>query len=231
MRICGFQKMTLLDFPGHVACTIFTGGCNLCCPFCHNALLVTETEEAEEYSEESVLAYLKKRQGILDGVAITGGEPLIQKDIRDFILKVRALGYPVKLDTNGTRPEILKSLVRDGLVDYVAVDIKNSAEKYAETVGVPAFDLSPVEETIAFLKQGTVPYEFRTTVVSEFHTVADIEKIGQWIEGAPRYFLQKFVDSGGLIGENLHEVPKAEMQEMKEAAAKYVGTAELRGMD
>ena len=231
MLICGFQKMTLLDFPGHVACTLFTGGCNLRCPFCHNALLVTEVDDVEEYSEDYILSYLKKRQGILDGVAITGGEPLIQKDIRAFILKVRALGYPVKLDTNGTRPELLKELVSEGLVDYVAVDIKNSKERYAETAGMPALDLSPIEETVSFLLRGTVPYEFRTTVVREYHTIEDIGKIGQWIRGADRYFLQKFVDSGSLIGENMSEVPKSEMIAMQKEAEKYVKSVAIRGVD
>ena len=231
MLICGFQKMTLLDFPGHVACTLFTGGCNLRCPFCHNALLVTEVDDVEEYSEDYILSYLKKRQGILDGVAITGGEPLIQKDIRAFILKVRALGYPVKLDTNGTRPELLKELVSEGLVDYVAVDIKNSKERYAETAGMPALDLSPIEETVSFLLRGTVPYEFRTTVVREYHTIEDIGKIGQWIRGADRYFLQKFVDSGSLIGENMSEVSKSEMIAMQKEAEKYVKSVAIRGVD
>lgn len=231
MLICGFQKMTLLDFPGHVACTLFTGGCNLRCPFCHNALLVTEVDDVEEYSEDYILSYLKKRQGILDGVAITGGEPLIQKDIREFILKVRALGYPVKLDTNGTRPELLKELVSEGLVDYVAVDIKNSKERYAETAGMPALDLSPIEETVSFLLRGTVPYEFRTTVVREYHTIEDIGKIGQWIQGADRYFLQKFVDSGSLIGENMSEVSKSEMIAMQKEAEKYVKSVAIRGVD
>ena len=231
MLICGFQKMTLLDFPGHVACTLFTGGCNLRCPFCHNALLVTEVDDVEEYSEDYILSYLKKRQGILDGVAITGGEPLIQKDIRAFILKVRALGYPVKLDTNGTRPELLKELVSEGLVDYVAVDIKNSKERYAETAGMPALDLSPIEETVSFLLRGTVPYEFRTTVVREYHTIEDIGKIGQWIRGADRYFLQKFVDSGSLIGENMSEVSKSEMIAMQKEAEKYVKYVAIRGVD
>ena len=186
MRINGFQKLTLLDFPGHTACTVFTGGCNLRCPFCHNALLVTEADELEEYPEEEILAFLKKRQGILDGVAITGGEPLLQRDIRAFIEKVRALGYAVKLDTNGTFPKMLKELAEAGLLDYVAVDIKNSKERYAETTGIPRLDLSGIEETVRYLLEGHVPYEFRTTVVAEFHTPEDIRKIGEWIHGADR---------------------------------------------
>ncbi len=230
MKINGFQKLTLLDFPGHTACTVFTGGCNLRCPFCHNALLVTEAEELEEYPEEEILAFLKKRQGILDGVAITGGEPLLQRDIRSFIEKVRALGYSVKLDTNGTFPKILRELAEAGLLDYVAVDIKNSKEKYGETTGRPEIDLDPVSETVEFLLHGSVPYEFRTTVVREFHTKEDIEKIGEWIRGADRYVLQHFEDSGNLIGKNMHPVPREEMLEMQQIVRKYVGNAEVRGI-
>lgn len=231
MKICGFQKLTLLDFPGHVACTIFTGGCNLRCPFCHNALLVTEVNDVETYEEQTILDYLRKRQGILDGVAITGGEPLIQKDIKEFIRKIRNLGYAVKLDTNGTYPEILKEIVSEGLVDYVAVDIKNSKEKYAETVGIPGFDTAPIEETVRYLLENHVDYEFRTTVVSEFHETEDIISIARWISGSPRYFLQNFVDSGNLIGENLHEVPREMLKNMAAEASLYVPDTKIRGID
>ena len=231
MKISGFQKMTLLDFPGQVAATVFTGGCNLRCPFCHNALLVTELNETEEYSEDFIISYLEKRRGVLDGLAITGGEPLLQKDIRAFIERVRHLGYKVKLDTNGCYPDKLKDLVARNLVDYVAVDVKNSKERYAETVGVPGFALEPVEETVSFLKKGLVPYEFRTTVVDEFHTLEDILKIGEWIEGADAWFLQNFVDSGNLIGEDLHAAPRELLFAMREEGRKYVRKCELRGVD
>ena len=231
MKISGFQKMTLLDFPGQVAATVFTGGCNLRCPFCHNALLVTELNETEEYSEDFIISYLEKRRGVLDGLAITGGEPLLQKDIRAFIERVRHLGYKVKLDTNGCYPDKLKDLVARNLVDYVAVDVKNSKERYAETVGVPGFSLEPVEETVSFLKKGLVPYEFRTTVVDEFHTLEDILKIGEWIDGADAWFLQNFVDSGNLIGEDLHAAPRELLFAMREEGRKYVRKCELRGVD
>ena len=231
MLINGLQKLTLLDFPGHVACTVFTGGCNLRCPFCHNALLVTETEDLESYPEEDILAFLEKRRGVLDGIALTGGEPLIQKGVREFIEKVRALGYLVKLDTNGTRPEVLRELLTAGLLDYVAVDIKNSPEKYGETVGVPDFDITPVRETVDMLIKGSVPYEFRTTVVREYHSEESIGKIGQWIAGAERYFLQNFEDSGQLIGENLHAHDKNTLRLMKETAEKYVKSVAIRGID
>lgn len=231
MLINGFQKMTLLDYPGHVACTVFTGGCNLRCPFCHNALLVTEVADLEVIPEEDVFSLLKKRRGILDGVAITGGEPLLQKDIRTFIEKVRELGFKVKLDTNGTFPEKLKELVLDGLVDYVAVDVKNCPEKYAGTTGADSVDLNAVEETIAFLLENHVPYEFRTTVVKEFHTTEDIVKIGRWIYGAERYFLQNFVDSGNLIGEGMHAVSKEELFAMRDAVKPFVKEVNVRGVD
>lgn len=230
MKIYGLQKLTLLDFPGHTAATVFTGGCNLRCPFCHNAPLVTELSDFEAQDESVVTDYLKKRKGILDGLAVTGGEPLLQPDIRGFIERVRALGFAVKLDTNGCYPEKLKELVEAGLVDYVAVDVKNSKERYAETVGIPDFDLTPVEETVDFLKRGLVPYEFRTTVVKELHSIDDIGKIGQWITGAPRYFLQNFTDSGDLVGSGLHSHEKAVLEAMREAARMNVPATELRGV-
>ena len=230
MRIDGLQKMTLLDFPGKVACTVFTGGCNFRCPFCHNALLVTELPENPDYTVDEILAFLKKRSGLLDGVAITGGEPLINPDIGDFIRSIRRLGYSVKLDTNGSYPDRLKSLVAEGLIDYVAMDIKNCREKYAETVGLKSLELSRIEENVDFLKSGAVDYEFRTTVVKEFHTVEDIRSAAEWIKGAKRYFLQNFVDSGNLIDSSMSGVDKSVMLEMKRAAADFVPKTEIRGI-
>lgn len=230
MQIHGFQKMTLLDFPGRVACTVFTGGCNLRCPFCHNALLVTELSNTDVIPAENVLSYLEKRKGILDGVAITGGEPLLQPDIASFIRKIKSMGYAVKLDTNGAYPAKLRDLVCEGIVDYVAMDVKNCMEKYGETVGIPNFNVSKIEESIDFLLSGKVDFEFRTTIVKEFHTVEDVEKIGRRIAGAPRYFLQNFTDSGNLIGENMHECSKETLSLMREKALKYVQTCEIRGV-
>ena len=226
----GFQKMTLLDFPGKVACTVFTGGCNFRCPFCHNALLVTQLSEAEEYSEDEIIEYIRKRKGLLDGVAITGGEPLMSDSIIDFIRKVKAEGYAVKLDTNGSFPERLKYLVSEGLVDYVAMDIKNSKELYGRTAGLEHFDISKIEESVSFLLEGKVDYEFRTTVVNEFHTVESIAAAAEWIKGAERYFLQNFIDSGNLIGEGISGVPKEEMHKMCEAASQFVPNTTLRGI-
>lgn len=225
----GFQKLTLLDFPGRVACTLFTKGCNFRCPFCHNALLVTDMDEMS-YTDTEILDYLEKRTGILDGVCITGGEPLMQPGLEEFIKKVKTLGYAVKLDTNGSYPNKLKDLVNKGLIDYVAMDIKNTMGKYPLTAGIDERLIPAVEESIDFLLSGAVPYEFRTTVVAEHHNISDIEQIAKRISGAERYFLQKFVDSGHLIGENLHEVDENTMKNMLEKAKKYVKTAELRGI-
>lgn len=222
--------MTLLDFPGKVACTVFTGGCNFRCPFCHNALLVTKLPEKPDYTEDEILSFLEKRIGLLDGVAITGGEPLLNPDIADFIRKIRDMGYAVKLDTNGSFPERLKAIVSEGLVDYVAMDIKNRREKYAETVGLKNLDLSKIEESVEFLKSGAVDYEFRTTVVKQFHTVEDIRAAAEWISGVKRYFLQNFVDSGELICEEVCGVDKETMLKMKSVAADFVPQTEIRGI-
>lgn len=231
MRIHGFQKMTLLDYPGKVAATVFTGGCNLRCPFCHNAVLVEHPDEAPVFDEGEVLAHLEKKKNLLDGVAITGGEPLLQKDLPAFLEKLKGMGYPVKLDTNGSFPERLRALAEQGLVDYVAVDIKNRPEKYAETVGVKGFDLAPVRETVDYLLSGAVDYEFRTTVVREFHTAEDIRAISLWIRGAKRYFLQSFVDSGNLLRPGLSGVSAEEMEEMAAAAREKVPQVALRGVE
>lgn len=230
MKFYGMQKMTLLDYPGYVACTLFTGGCNFRCPFCHNALLVLDLDENYTIPEEEVLAFLKKRQGLLDGVCVTGGEPLINKDIGDFLSKVKELGFKIKLDTNGTNPALLKELVSQKLVDYVAVDIKNSPEKYAETVGLKSFDMSTINETVNFLMTGCVDYEFRTTVTKQFHTEKSMEEAARFIRGAKRYFLQNFVDSGNLIGSGITGQSKEEMEKLLSVVKKYVPDSYLRGI-
>lgn len=228
--IHGFQKMTLLDYPGKVACTMFTAGCNLRCPFCHNAFLVTKVDQTPAWDEAELLAYLEKRQGVLDGVCISGGEPLLHDNVLEWMRRIRQYDLAIKLDTNGTYPERLRTAVEEGLVDYVAMDIKNSREKYPVTVGVPHFDVKPVEESVTYLMSGAVDYEFRTTVVAEFHTLDDMENIGQWIRGAKRYFLQSFVDSGELISQNVHGVDEASMKALQRIAQKYVKKVELRGI-
>lgn len=226
MRIGGLQKLTLLDFPGHVACTVFLQGCNFRCPFCHNASLVLGTDAV---SENEVLSFLKKRQGLLDGVAITGGEPLLSAEIDALLEKIKALGYRVKLDTNGSFPERLRGLIQRKLVDYVAMDIKNSREKYDLTAGTSGF-LPSVEESVALLKEGLIPYEFRTTVVDELHEPADFAAIGQWLKGAQAYFLQAFVDSGNLLGVGMHAASKEKMELCRAEAAKQLTGVEIRGL-
>lgn len=230
MKISGFQKMTLLDYPGKVACTVWTLGCPFRCGFCHNASLVTHTQDALEITEEEVLSHLAKRKGLLEGICITGGEPLLHPDIEEFLVKIKALGYAIKLDTNGAYPKKLKELVGKGLVDYVAMDVKNSPEKYAETIGIEGFDISPVKESVEFLLSGGVDFEFRTTVVKEYHTVEDISAIALWIKGAERYYLQNFVDSGDLICSHLSAVSKEKMEEMQKAAHLVVPGTEIRGI-
>ena len=229
MLIKGFQKLTLLDYPGKTACTVFTGGCNFRCPFCHNAGLVTKLD-SEIIDKSEIFDHLKKRQGILDGIVISGGEPLLQNGIDEFLSEIKELGYEIKLDTNGSFPEKLKNIIDAKLCDYVAVDIKNSKEKYCETVGLENFDVSLIEKTVDILMNGNVDFEFRTTVTKNFHTIEDIEHIGEWIKGVERYYLQNFVDSGNLIDNSVEGVSKEIMYEMLDVVEKYVPTAELRGL-
>ncbi len=225
----GFQKMTLLDFPGRVACTLFAGGCNFRCPFCHNAGLVLGGV-TESYSEDEILDYLSKRKGLLDGVCITGGEPLLRPDLKEFIIKVRALGYAVKLDTNGSLPERLYELIEEGLIDYVAMDVKSSLAGYGRAVGIENFDTADIEKSIDLLLEDRVDYEFRTTVAHPLHSAEDIEALCQRIKGAKRYFIQNFVDSGNLIGEGLSAPDPEIMQQMLEIAKKYIPDTSLRGI-
>lgn len=230
MIIKGFAKLTLLDYPGKVACTVFTGGCNFKCPFCHNASLAVRAGEVDTIPEDEIFDLLRKRRGVLDGVCITGGEPLMHGDaLEDFIRRVKELGFAVKLDTNGSYPERLESLIGKGLVDKVAMDIKNSPERYGETAGVKDFDLAPIFRSIEILKNSGVDYEFRTTVVDELHTAEDIEKIGQLISGAKAYYLQAFVDSGDLIGEGMSAPSDEKMAEFLEISRKYTENSHIRG--
>ena len=233
MLISGLQKLTLLDYPGRVACTVFTGGCNFRCPFCHNApLVLPERLERDDNGEATVLAFLRKRQGILDGVAVTGGEPLLHTDMERFLGEVKALGYRVKLDTNGSFPERLRRLVEKGLVDRVAVDIKNAPARYAETIGVPGFDLAPVRETVAYLLSEPVEYEFRTTVVKGLHTRESLLEAAAWIAGAREYYLQQFKDSGDVIAiEGLGAFNAEEMHAFADAVRPLVPSVQVRGVD
>lgn len=231
MLIAGLQKLTLLDYPGHMACTVFTGGCNLRCPFCHNASLVLPEKLGEFMAEDEFFAFLRKRQGILEGVAITGGEPLLQKDMPAFLGRIRELGYKVKLDSNGCYPDRLMEIVSAGLVDRVAMDIKNSPELYGKTVGIPGFDMKAVEKSKNFLLEGRVEYEFRTTAVKGLHTAESIAAAAKWIEGAAEYYLQQFKDSGELLdGQGLGSFNEDEMKTLLAAAAEYVPAVQLRGV-
>jgi pyruvate formate lyase activating enzyme len=221
----------MVDFPGKLAATVFTGGCNLRCPFCHNALLVNRlAENPETHSVEEVLDFLKKRRGLLDGVVLSGGEPLMQSGAAEFLEQVRSLGYAVKLDTNGCYPEELEEILKRKLVDYVAMDIKNSREKYGATVGIPGFDVTPIEQSAVLLKNSGIDFEFRTTVVKEFHTAQDIVSIGQWLAGSPRYYLQQFVDSGDLVGTGCTAVEPLELQGFADLARPFFSLVELRGV-
>ncbi len=231
--IVGLQKLTLLDYPGQVACTVFTGGCNLRCPYCHNASLVLPERVREESGgAAAVLAFLEKRRGILDGVTVSGGEPLLQSDLASFLRTVRAMGYKIKLDTNGSFPERLRALVEEGLVDRVAMDVKNAPEEYAKTVGLPILDLSAIERSKEYLLSGAVDYEFRTTLVRGLHTSESVRAAAEWIAGAKEYYLQQYRDSGDLIdAEGLGAFSDDEMRAMADIVRPYVPPVLLRGME
>ena len=231
MKIHGLQKMTLLDFPGHVACTVFLGGCDFRCPFCHNFELADGTAKPV-MDEEALLSFLSGRKGLLDGVAFTGGEPCLHREgLPSLIRKIRDMGFAVKLDTNGYHPAFLKELLSEGLLDYVAMDIKNSPEKYAQTAGVPEIDLSRIRESIALLMESGIHYEFRTTLIDEFHEEEDVRKMGEMIRGADRYFLQAFTDRDTVPFAGLHAPETAKIQRFLEIARGFVASCEVRGVD
>ena len=228
MNVQGYQKLTLLDYPGRTACTVFTGGCNLRCPFCHNAGLVRTPLAGPNLTDE-VLEYLQKRRGILDGVCVTGGEPLLQPDLEDFLRKVKEMGYAVKLDTNGMLPQRLAGVLATNLVDYVAMDIKSSPDGYAAATGTDA-DVSAVTDSLSILRQSGIPYELRTTAVRGIHTEADFAAIGEWIGDVPAYFIQRFVDSGQLLGSGCDAFSPEEMEHLLTTVRVYTPSAQLRGM-
>ncbi len=230
MNISGIQKLTLLDFPGKLACTVFTSGCNFRCPFCHNASLVLPGM-SEHIDEGEVFSFLKKREGILEGVCITGGEPCLQSDLESFIEKVKALGFSVKLDTNGSFPEKLSALLEKGLLDYVAMDIKTSPERYAEVTGVTNESFfENVKKSVELLKECGIPHEFRTTTAKELQNAEDFLKIGQWLKGEKRYFLQQYESSGELVGKEMTPYEKEEIEEFKKLMENFVEDVEIRGI-
>ena len=231
VKFYGLQKLTLLDYPGKMAATVFTGGCNFRCPFCHNKGLVYLNDDQEEISEEEILDFLNSRKKILDGVCVTGGEPLLQDGIEDFLKKLRKTGLKIKLDTNGTFFEKLKKIVDEGLVDYVAMDIKNTKELYGKTTDLENFNISNIEKSVAYLKENHVEYEFRTTLVKEFHEGVDFKEIGEWLKGAKHYYLQNFVDHGTCIQEGLHEMDISDIKKIKETLMPYVEHVEIRGVE
>ena len=232
IKIGGLQKVTLLDYPGKAAAAVFTGGCNFKCPFCHNKELVFLPDNYEFFPAERVLEYLEKRRGLLDGVCISGGEPLIQDGLEEFIEAIREMGYLVKLDTNGYYPEKLEEIVHAGLVDYVAMDLKNTSEKYAETAGLnpEVFQIDRIEKSIEFLMHGNVEYEFRTTVVRELHTKEDLQAMAKRIQGARHYYLQQYQDSGSVIQPGWTAYDADEMAGLLAAVKAFVPDAELRGV-
>ena len=235
MIISGLQKMTLLDFPGKVACTIFLQGCNFRCPFCHNSDLLGASTDPFMTTEE-FLDFLKKRSGLLDAVCVSGGEPTLQKDLPELLAGIKALGYSVKLDTNGGRPEVLKALVNDGLVDYVAMDVKNSYRRYGATIGLSRPDMAAIEESLRFLIEGNVAYELRTTVVAEFHDEKSITEMGQWLSSLvpgkkpEKLFLQCFVARDSVLQSGLTPPEETQLRQYASILAPYVGSAAVRGL-
>ena len=231
MKICGLNKTTLLDYPGRVACTIFLSGCNFRCPFCHNSGLVLTPDIQAEYTKDEILKFLKKRTGILDGVCVSGGEPTLSPDLTDFLFRIKELGYNIKLDTNGTRPDVLRHLIQNHLIDKIAMDIKSCPENYPLLCGINAPDMDAINESVKILMQEAPDYEFRTTVVKELHTRHDFEKIGQWLSGAHVYYLQAYKDSAEVLQPGFHRYTRKELEDFRELLSAFVSLVEIRGID
>lgn len=231
MKICGLNKTTLLDYPGKVAATVFLGSCNFRCPFCHNSSLVLHADKEPEISCDEVLSFLKKRRGILEGVCITGGEPTLSPDLDGFLKKIRDLGYSIKLDTNGSRPYIIKTLVNRGLVDKIAMDIKACPENYGILAGLQYPDLESIRESADFLMNGDVDYEFRTTVVKELHTERDFREIAQWLRGAKAYYLQAYKDSQEVLKPGFSSYSLEELEKFRSILLETIPLVEIRGID
>ena len=230
MNICGLNKTTLLDYPEHLAATVFTRGCDFRCPFCQNSSLVLPERYPDTISTEEVFSFFKKRSSILEGICITGGEPALQKELPAFITSVKELGLKIKLDTNGNHPDVLKNLLEHNLLDYVAMDIKNSPKKYPLTVGIPDFSITNIEKSISILQTSSIPYEFRTTIVKELHTHEDMHDIGTWLAGSPILFLQSFEDSGEILQNGLSAHSKETLLEFQAILKTYIDKVELRGI-
>lgn len=230
MKIKGLQKLTLLDYKGYLCATVFTGGCNFTCPFCHNRNLVLFPNAVPTISEAEILHYLKERRGKLEAVCVTGGEPTLQKDLPAFLDKVKSMDYKIKLDTNGTSPSMLKLLIDNGLVDYIAMDIKNSREKYCRTAGLEDIDLTKIEQSVRYLMQRNCNYEFRTTIVRELHTSDDILAICKWIEGADAYYLQAYRENEDVIHPIFSSYSANVLEQFSAAARQYVKKCAIIGI-
>jgi pyruvate formate lyase activating enzyme len=231
MKICGFNKTTLLDYPGKVAASVFLGRCNFRCPFCHNSSLVLHADQQPEISRKEILDFLKKRQGILDGVCISGGEPTLAEDLADFLKEIKELGYEIKLDTNGSRPYVVKKLIKDGLVDKIAMDIKACPDNYQALSGLKYPDMGPIRETAALLMENKIDYEFRTTVVKELHTEKDLRQIGRWLAGAKAYYLQAYRDSDDVLQPGFCSYSRDELEHFREILLETIPLVEIRGID
>ncbi|MBP5160177.1 MAG: anaerobic ribonucleoside-triphosphate reductase activating protein [Lachnospiraceae bacterium] len=230
MTFHGLNKLTLLDYPGHMAATLFAGGCNMRCPFCQNSSLVLDPGSQPRIDTGEILRFLGTRKGILEGVCVTGGEPTLQRDLPEFIAKIKAMSFLVKLDTNGTNPAMVKALIQDGLIDYIAMDIKASRANYPKLCGVAGFDVSPVIETTDIIRSSPIDYEFRTTVVGTLHTDEDFVDIGEWLDGSKAIYLQNFEDSGDLICQGLEAAPKETLERYSQILAPHFEKVELRGV-
>ena len=228
MVIHGIQKLTLVDYPGHPAAILFTGDCNFRCPFCQNAPLVLSSSSEPLIADEEIFSFLTKRKGMLDGVVVTGGEPTLQSDLIPFLGRLKTLGYLVKLDTNGYRPDVLEKAMESGYVDYVAMDIKTSLDEYPVVAGIKNLDVSRIERSVELLKSGAVDYEFRTTVVEPLHHKENFEKIGELLKGCRRYYLQSFVDSGNIIGKNCFPPTQEQLKNYLKTVSNYIESVSIR---
>lgn len=231
MKICGYQKTTLLDYPGHVAATIFTGGCNFRCPFCHNAALLANPDSTLLIPEDEILTFLQKRKNVLFGVCITGGEPTLQSDLSDFIKKVRSLGYKIKLDTNGYQPEILSGLLNQKLLDYIAMDIKAGFSNYAAVSGIPNLNLTNIKDSISLIENSGINYEFRTTIVKELHSQQDFLEIADMISPKSFYYLQSFKNSGEIPTNGLSSCDKETLANYLSIVKEKIPNSFLRGVE
>jgi pyruvate formate lyase activating enzyme len=230
MDFSGWEKLSLLDYDHKVTATLFMAGCDFRCPFCHNSSLVLTPKTAPTVPWTEIMSYLRKRVGMLDAVCVTGGEPTLMPDLKDKLRDIKSLGYPVKLDSNGSHPEVIKDLVQEKLIDYLAMDIKNSPEKYSMTAGAPV-DMKKIQETISFLISGSLDYEFRTTTILEYHNEKDFAEIASWLKGASRYFIQKYIDNENCIAHGLHPISKEQALSFAALLRKTISAVELRGFD